>query len=166
MTELFHFGEYTILRAGPGDKLLIKQWIAADPTHAGVFEPSFFFEEEPGVGCYLVRDQTGPLFFLRTANTVRVNIQFGPSHTEQERNRNRVALQKGLDWMAAVCASRGASEIVFDSKNKLLRVLAIHGMGFEARMDDLVRSLEPERSHVTFPEAWRDAPQSQPEGRE
>jgi hypothetical protein len=154
MKDLFQFGTYSVRQATARDHAVLRAWIAEDPDHAAKrIEPEFFIEEEPGVGCYLLSDAQGPLFFFRTSNVVRLDTQFGPAETKGNRDRNRDGLIAGMDWAAALCARRGATEILFESKAPLLRRLAIHQMGCEAMPGELVRSLEPERCHVTFGDA-------------
>jgi hypothetical protein len=152
MNEPVQFGEYTVRMATKEDRGLLERWIAADEDHRGRVPPEFFFTEEPGVGCYvLLNFHNDPVFFFRTSHVERLDVQFGPSGTREERKWNRDALSEGLDWFAAICATRGATEIIFESRNPLLRSLAIKQMGCAASQHELVRSLEPERCKVVFP---------------
>lgn len=156
-------GGFTVRQATPEDRELLKEWIAGDPEHSAKKIPAeFFYDEEPGVGCYLMSDETGPLFFFRTANTVRLDSQFGPSHTDEERHRNREGLIRGMDWLAYRSALAGASEIIFDSVNPPLIRLAVQQMGCDASPHELVRSLEPERAVLRASGAWQPPPQDSP----
>jgi hypothetical protein len=151
MTEPFKFGKYTMRQATADDRELIEQWIADDPAHkADGVPPEFFFEEEMGVGCYLVSDKDGPIFFTRTSNTVRLDTQFGPHTSRDERERNREALIDGMDWLAAMCAAKGITEISFETNNPMLARLAVHKMGCRRSCNEMIRSLEPERHHLTI----------------
>jgi hypothetical protein len=161
--NLFQFGPYCVREATIEDHDLIAQWIARDPEHvAKQIQPEFFYRNEPGVGCYLLLDAQGPIYFWRTSNVVRLDSQFGPSDTPEQRERNREALVSGMDWLAGQCGTRGATEILFESVAPLLRRLAIQRMGCEAMPGELVRSLEPERRHVTFGGERGTAPQPAP----
>jgi len=166
MSYLFQFGKYKVRLATESDAPLIAAWIAADPDHrAKGMEPEFFYEFEAGVGCYALCDEEGPVYFWRTSNVVRLDAQFGPAQSEADRARNRNALVDGMDWLATMCAARGAVEILFDSAAPLLRSLAIHVMGCDALPGELVRSLAPERSHVTLMKQWGIAPQQAQQGK-
>ena len=163
MKDLFQFGEYTVRQATAADRQLLRTWIAADPDHDGKgIDPEFFYEEEPGVGCYLLSDKQGPLFFWRTSNVVRLDTQFGPSKTADERFRNREGLIAGMNWIAGMCAVRGVTEILFESQNPLLRRLAIHQMGCVASPGELVRSLDLERHGAALQGPCGTAPSMRP----
>jgi|GEM_PF-2276416 len=165
MADLFQFGPYTVREATEDDRKLLEEWIAADPDHAAKkVQPEFFYEKQPGVGCYLLCDAEGPIYFWKTSNVVRLDAQFGPSEHSADKLRNRDALIEGMDWLARMCAAKGATEILFDSVVPLLRRLAIRQMGCEAMPGELVRSLELERLKLTQPKPWGNTPHTtQPE---
>lgn len=161
----FQFGDYSVRPVNPADRERLAAWIAADPAHSAQgIDASFFLDEEPGVGCYVLEDAAGPVFFFRTSNVVRLDVQFGPSESDEERQRNRDALFEGTDWFAAVCAQRGATEIVFESGSQLLRRAAVQRMGFEPLAGELRRPLDIERHALTFPKAGDTVPQQKKGG--
>ena len=153
MMDEIQFGEYTVRQATAEDAALLGEWIRADADHAGRVPPEFFFEEEPGVGCYVLLDaEKKPVFFFRTENTVRMHIQFGPSETMLQKLRNKDGMIKGLDWLAGTVAKKGITEICFESSHPALVRTARSHMGFEAMPHEMVRNLILERLNQTFTE--------------
>lgn len=154
----YRFGAYTLRMATEADRDLLAGWIAADPFHRGKIEPDFFLKEEPGVGCYILLDGDGPLFFFRTENSVRVHIQFGGASAE-DRARNRNAMNDGMDWLSLQLAAKSIFEMTFDSGNPLLRSMARRRMRFVEAPEDLRRSLTAERAYIARRKSERNAQQ-------
>ncbi len=162
----YRFGPYTLRMATAEDAALAEKWIQADPFHRERVSADFFTKEEPGVGCYVLLDHDGPIFFFRTENAVRVHIQFADPGLPSSRERNRDALRDGMDWLALQLAARSIYEILFDSNNPILRRMTEKRLSFVAAPDDLRRSLAPERAYVGRQKMLRDAQHNNLEGGE
>ena len=115
----------------PDDLVPIKFWISQDPDHKGMPE-EFWASAEPGVSCYVIEDQKGPVMFVRQeveGQNTRLHVQFAPSH----RKRIVKALEQGYPLVAADAKRRGFKNILFESGSIAL-VRVMFAMGFRAEL--------------------------------
>lgn len=61
-----------------------------------------------------------------------VFVQFMPCATEEDRERTREALARGMEWLEPVLEMSGAEEIFFDSRQEKLIAFCIKRLGFKA----------------------------------
>jgi hypothetical protein len=159
MTALntMQFAGFTLRPAGQDDRALAEQWTAWDRDHAGKVDPGFWLEQRVGMDSFLLNDGDGPVFFFKTRlaieeeytptgetsiftgipilskrRTVRaeLHIQFMPCATEEDHERTRRALLRGLEWLEPVLGHGGAEEIYFDSRDLKLITFAQKKLGF------------------------------------
>ena len=152
----YRFGRYTLSPLTEADRPRLEAWIAADPFHDGRVSADFFLHTVPGEeGWCLLDEYDEPIFYLKTATAVRLHIQFGPSRSPAERERNREALTEGVEWIEGVLSARSFREMIFDSFNPLLRRMATKRLGFTASQEELRRPV-PIYEATEGPEsAWR-----------
>ena len=135
-----HVGPFRLRAVAEQDRHLLAQFIASDPFHAGRVTPDFFLRLHNGEGAWAVEDSCERVvFYLKTENAVRLHIQFGPSGTLGDRERNRDALTEGVEWLSRQLAGNGFREMVFDSQNPALVLSAKKRLGFVEASDDLRR---------------------------
>lgn len=139
--QTFRFGKYTLRPATPRDHALVKSWIEKDPFHASTTKPDFFLFSTRGMDCYVLEDDEGPIFFFKMTRAVRLDIQFGPSRSTEERERNRDALSEGLAWLNGVLWASGFRQVLFNSENPVLVRSCTKRLGFVASPHELVRYL-------------------------
>ncbi len=139
---VFQFDGYTLRQTTERDRALLDGWIAADPFHAGRVLPDFFLKNLPGEDSWALEDSSGHVvFYFKTQTATRIHIQFGPAESDAERDRNRIAMTKGLAWLENVLSANNFREILFESQNRPLRILATHGLGFTASRGELSRAI-------------------------
>lgn len=156
---VFAFDGYRLRPAADQDRALAQQWIDADPDHAGRMGGPYWTEQSAGVDCHVLEDQAGvPLFFFRIERVARVHIQFGPAASAADRERNRLALDRGMRWLAMAIGAAGYLEMIFSSSSKLLRRFTTGKLGFNPAPDTLTRRL------VRLPPRPYAAPDSQQQG--
>ena len=140
MTTPYRFGKYTLRRTTEDDYELARAWIMADPSHAGRTPPKFFLTQSKGIESYVLEDPEGPVFFFRMTRAVRIDIQFAP---DEEHERTREGLIRGLDWLSTVLAEKGIRQLIFESVNLPLIRMAEKRLGFHRSHDELVKDLQP-----------------------
>lgn len=156
--DVYRFGPYTLRMATAADAELCEKWIARDHWHKDKVSADFFLKEEPGIGCYVLEDHEGPIFFFRTENTIRIHMQFDGCSAAATRERNREALLYGMDWLGMQLAAKGIVEMTFDSENPLLRASACKRLGFYKEPGELRRGLADERAIIEKEKARRATP--------
>lgn len=118
-------------RTVPEDAMMVANWIAQDKGHAGM-EADFFLETKPGISCFAVETEQGPLMFVRQESegeTTRLHIQFAP----YDRKRIVQALREGYPLLVRDAIGRGFRRISFDSQSPaLIRVML--ELGFRAEL--------------------------------
>jgi hypothetical protein len=120
------------------DEPLLRQWIEADPDHKETSSVEFFSTQSPIEECYVLEDQAGPLFFLKTTRTIRIDIQFGPTDM---RSRMRAGLLRGFAWLETMLAMRNFGEVMFSTRNPELARSMEKRLGFRHSAGELVRPL-------------------------
>lgn len=155
--NVFHFGQYTLRPATEADRAITEEWIDRDPFHKGLLDGKFFTQDEAGVGTYVVEDADGRIFFLRTENAIRLQMQFSPSETQEQRDRIRDALIDGFSWISMELAKRGVTEILYRSKNPMLIRITEKRLGFQRSPQEMVRGLSAERAFVEQENKRRNA---------
>lgn len=139
MTNLAEFDGLALRATEAADKPLLDEWINADPTHAGKFEPEYFMGSE---GCFALEDHRGVVFFIRLAKAARVRIQFNTEAGGQtQRARVAKALARGMALLEIGLSRSGVEEWVFDTENPDLKKYAVEGLGFKEQSNDLVREI-------------------------
>lgn len=111
----------------PSDERVLSEAIAADLSHAGLCEPSFWLsprEEERGrVECFAVCDKDGPVFYVRAENVLRLHIQFLPL----DKRRTVRAVHEFSERIAAEARPK-YTQIIFESVwRPLIRFLKKRG---------------------------------------
>lgn len=125
-------GPYRLRPVTEQDRPLLQLWIDADPFHAGRVLPDFFLRLQPGEGAWAFEDaMERVVFYLKTQNAARLHIQFGPSRTADDRERNREALLLGVEWLERQLAANLFHEMVFDSVNPALMRHAKRRLAFQ-----------------------------------
>ena len=134
--------EHQGIRFRPADEAdlpLIANWIKDDETHVGKLEAEHFTEQQKLVDCYAIEDGRGEVMFLRLDRAVRCTIQFGPHHTDEEKDRIRETMQIGFQMMEVLLAQSGTREIIFDSQSTALRAFCTRTLGFRPKADTLAK---------------------------
>jgi hypothetical protein len=117
------------------DSELLREWIAADPDHAGRTTAAGWLHPAAGVENLLLVDREGPLLFLRCANAMRLDIQFSPGN----RMRMAGALLSGLPWLAEQARDRGYAQMIYESRSPRL-VKFLERIGFrEVRTEHVLQ---------------------------
>jgi hypothetical protein len=141
---MYTFADYKLRATTESDRAHCAAWIAADPDHAGKVKADFFLAQEPGIESLVLEDKFGePIFYFRMTRAVRVDIQFGPSTTRQERERNQTALTLGLQWLEKLAILACIRQISFESTNPKLRTFCEYSFGFEGAPNELLRAVAP-----------------------
>jgi len=78
--------------------------------------PEFFYEK--GTFCKIYEDEKGPIFFLRGAKAIRVDIEFCDNY---DYKRNGKALLKGFPAFVENCKKAGFKEICFNTQSPFLK---------------------------------------------
>ena len=115
----------------PEDILKITDWIAQDSYHRHI-EPGFFTEVAPGVSCYVVEDEEGPVMFVRQEAeppyNMRLHVQFPPG-----RRRVAAAIGAAYPLWASDAKERGFRQIHFELESSALIKLMLR-FGYRAEM--------------------------------
>jgi hypothetical protein len=139
MTPLFQITpDLTLRMVTEKDEPLLRQWIEADPDHKETSSVEFFSTQSPIEECYVLEDQAGPLFFLKTTRAIRLDIQFGPPIM---RERMRKGLQQGFPWLETMLGMRNFGEVMFATQNPELARSMEKRLGFRRSTEELVRPL-------------------------
>jgi hypothetical protein len=112
------------------DAAILATWIAQDPYHRHI-EPLFFMERTPGVSCYVVEDQAGPVMFVRQeteGENIRLHVQF-----PMGRRRVREAVREAYPLWANDAKARGFRQIRFELESSALIKLML-GFGYRAEL--------------------------------
>jgi hypothetical protein len=132
---------YTVRLAGEQDRALLTEMIAADAFHADLFTPDDFIKALPGEQCFVIEDEQGKvILYFKTTPAVRIRIQFGPSDSKEDRQRNRSAMIEGLAWLEAGL-SANFRELIFDTRHRDLTMMAEHRLGFERSLCEMVKAI-------------------------
>jgi hypothetical protein len=155
MTALntFKFGDCFLRPADERDRELAERWTAADPDHAGRFDPGFWLENKLGRDGFLLSDRQGPVYFFKMhihwifefgpdtlRNVVQVFIQFPPCEEARPMRVFR-ALAEGCQWLERTIIPMGAEEMIFDSRNETLIRFCVKRLGFERDGEMLRKTL-------------------------
>lgn len=136
--ETFRFLGFRLRPARPEDLPLAAEWTQADPDHRGRVAPEFWLEQRPGFESYLVRDNGGPLFFIKMVSkeladrspAVELHIQFSPTDKMARRQRVMDALIQGFKWLESELAEKGIRTVYFESRNPQLMQFCRKRLGF------------------------------------
>ena len=104
----------------PEDILTIAEWIQRDPPHREI-NPSFFCFEGPGVSCYAISDDQGPVIFVRQeteGSATRLHTQF--PWGIGARKRIAKALSEAYPLVRDDARTRGFKAIRFETKSLAL----------------------------------------------
>lgn len=135
---MFTFTTYQLRPATEADRELCERWIEADPDHRGRVNADFFIKPEPGVETFVLEDAQGEVFFFRMMRALRIDIQFGPSTSAEERERTRLALMNGFDWLKESCGSAVIRQVIFESQVVPLVRFCEKRFGFQQSSHELV----------------------------
>jgi hypothetical protein len=139
---MYIFADYKLRETTESDRDHCAAWIAADPDHVGKVVADFFLSREPGIESFVLEDKFGePIFYFRMTRAMRVDIQFGPAVTAEERKRNREALTHGLEWLHQMALLACIRQISFESSNPELRAFCEKRFSFESAPNELVRGI-------------------------
>ena len=72
------------------DKDTLTEWIARDPDHKGRCNAEFWTSPPPQAESFVVEDEQGKIFYVRTEKLLRIHIQFDPTENE----RTKAALEQ------------------------------------------------------------------------
>jgi hypothetical protein len=138
-----HFGAYRLRLTVESDRDHCARWIEQDDDHRGMVLPEFFIRQTPGVECWVLEFATScePIFYFRMSRALRLDIQFGPVTTAEEKEELMAALMEGFGWLIATSAKSGYRQIVFDSKNPALIRFCDKRFGFKKSPNELVCSM-------------------------
>jgi hypothetical protein len=100
--------------------------LAADEHHKGT-EPEFF--TELGSVCNVYEDDGKPVFFVRGAKALRLDIQFLDN---KDAKRNMAAMIQGFPGLVEKARANGFAEVIFQTNNDFLRKFCEKRLGFEA----------------------------------
>jgi hypothetical protein len=100
VTDRTKLGPYTLRSTTERDRDLITIWIEQDPDHRDRVHPDFFLGCKDGMECFAVEDALGNVvFYIKMTRTLRLDIQFGPDETREQRERNMDAMREGFNWL-------------------------------------------------------------------
>jgi hypothetical protein len=112
-----------------GDLERISAWIAAEPSHVGIYKPHWWLTGTDCLFAGRIEDEQGPVFYLRVSNPMehdggesglrRVFIQFGPP-SEVSKKRIIQTFLRGFHHVCDLCQKRGANGLVFESTSPRL----------------------------------------------
>jgi hypothetical protein len=143
MSQGFKFAEYSVRKATAADHESIVQWIMCDPDHRGRVAPEFFYTDEPGIESMVLEKNGEICFFFRLSRALRIDIQFAPSETRQEKVRTGRALDDGLNWLMGMAQDAGHRQIIFESSVEHLIEFCEKRLKFQRSKNELVRHLAP-----------------------
>lgn len=133
------FGAYRLRRATQEqDHDIIAKLIAADPDHNGRVKPEFFYAREPGIETFCMEDASGHPLYFRITRVLRVDIQFGPTESAEQRATTREALMDGFAWLIAQARKAGMRQVIFDSVSRPLIAFCRRRFRFEASPNEFV----------------------------
>ena len=124
-----------IRKAEQSDIPKLEELIANDPYHRDLFNSEFFFR--PDTTTWVVEDERGIIFFLRTSEIMRFHIQFD----NEQRARNAKALLDILPAFLKMAQDTGHKQMIFDSTSPGLIKFATEKMGFTPS-SEFVRNVE------------------------
>lgn len=146
----YRFKEFTLRPAGAieTDRLLVKQWIEADPFHRGQ-DADFWLEQGPSCDSYLLLDEDGALFFWKgvakresqlAETRIEMHIQFPPMPAESSerillRRRLKAGMLCGLTWLLQMLRKIDVAEVYFESSSESLAAFAMIHLGFTLAPD-------------------------------
>lgn len=146
MTALAKFDGFTLRHADHiADIENLYEWIHADDTHRGIFEPRYFMSGplagDPRPTCYALEDDRGVVFYIRISRAARVRMQFAPEGDRKQRTRVMQGLLHGMAVLENGLALAGVEEWIFDTASPKLKTLAEKLLGFTESTHELVRSI-------------------------
>jgi hypothetical protein len=121
------------------DRTLCEQWILANPEHRGKVKADFYLKPEDNVQTFVVTENDEPLFFFRDEIALRFHMEFGPSFTEAERDRNRRGLEWGIEWLLNMARGAGVRQLVTQSDSPELRKFCEKRLGFTTSSGEMFR---------------------------
>jgi hypothetical protein len=149
----YSFKNFNLREVTEADREHCEKWIAADPDHAGRVKSDFFIGEslltggtkrEPGVERMVLEDKYGqPIFYFRQERALRIHIQFGPSETTADLQRNIDGMAQGMAWLKERAVYAGFRQILFQSKVQALVIFCKRRFGFAESKNELVCGLPP-----------------------
>jgi hypothetical protein len=154
MQALAQFAGLTLRPVEAHDRPALESWIEQDEAHRECVSADFFMgldengQPDGRATCYVIQDADGEIFYIRLSRASRVNIQFAPEASREQRERNRDALIKGMAFLEGLLCDAGAEEWIFETKTPALRAMALKRMGF-------VESPRELRRVIPSPEAMR-----------
>lgn len=144
------FGAYRLRSSTKDDHDTIAQLIASDPDHKDRVKPEFFYAREPGIECFRLEDAGGRPIYFRITRVLRVDVQFGPPNTPDQRAATRDALLDGFAWLIGQARRAGIRQVMFDSVSRPLIAFCRRRFGFQASPNEFVCG-------VTAPETQKPA---------
>jgi hypothetical protein len=169
MSEQFNFDGYTVRRTLEKDRPYLEFLIGTDPYHRDRMTADFFLKPKPGEDAWAMEEETGDVvLYFKTSTAVRLAVQFRPTITPADRERNRHALLRGMRWIEEVFRKNGFREVIFDTEGPELRAFALRHLGFVDAASTLTRCLPPyhlaSNPPATQPEAVGNVPKDRLEG--
>jgi hypothetical protein len=153
---VFHFDGYGVRRIEEGDRVYLDQLIAADAFHRDCMSADYFLDLVPGEDSWAIEDDKGEVvLYFKTQTAVRLFLQFA----KQDNLVNRTVLTKGLGWLEFELVKNHFREILFDSHNPVLRIMAQKRLGFRESNQELVRSLPAPMGVRGVDGLWHHRPQ-------
>lgn len=138
MNQVTKLGPYTLRPVSDRDRDLLAIWIEQDPDHRDRVKPEFFLDSKDGMECFAVEDAAGVVvFYIKMTRALRLDIQFGPDETREQRERNVDAMREGFNWLRLGAAGSGIHEILFNSTNIPLVNFAERRLAFRKAPDEL-----------------------------
>lgn len=135
---MFTFSKYQLRPATEEDRELCERWIEADADHRGRVKADFFIKPEPGVETFVLEDADGQVFFFRMMRALRIDIQFGPATSPEDRERTRIALMNGFDWLKDSCRNAVIRQVMFESNVAPLVRFCEKRFGFQQSSHELL----------------------------
>jgi hypothetical protein len=131
------------------DREQLMRWIQNDPEHKHV-APSFFITPadgavrsfpvsipEAGAQSFAWCDDDGEvIFYYRISKCERIDIQFNPFDTKSE--RTAVGLQRGFIWLRQQAQKRGIWQLLFETKNQILKVFCEKLFRFQSSPNEMI----------------------------
>lgn len=147
---MFTFGPYTLRATTAEDADHCLRWIAGDKHHAGKTSVDFFVntdehvaERDKNVEKMVVElSATGErIFYFTVEHAIRVHIQYGPSETPEDRDKNRAGMEVGFGWLLDRAQQTGYREVLFQTNEPLLARFVQRRIGFVASQGEQVRRI-------------------------
>lgn len=107
-----------------GDMPLLAESLAKDEYHK---DTTAEFFTEIGSVCKVYEDEQGPIFFLRGAKALRLDIQFV---SNEDAERNKAGLMEGFDKLAALAKANGFTELCFVTNSEALKRFCMTRFGY------------------------------------